>query len=180
MCAHRVAITGIGVISPYGGDAGQFFERLLAGESAVRHLHTDDLPKPLSTPFVGCTGFDPEATLGKPLALMMERFSQLGVAAAFQAWDQAGLPRQRIARNPHPAARPGGGAAVLRVFLDHDDFEAQVRSGHGGRQRARAGADDQQVAVFGGGPCSVHRLAHITPRKSVCAHRWGRRCRSRP
>jgi 3-oxoacyl-[acyl-carrier-protein] synthase II len=94
MCAHRVAITGIGVISPYGGDAGQFFERLLAGESAVRHLHTDDLPKPLSTPFVGCTGFDPEATLGKPLALMMERFSQLGVAAAFQAWDQAGLPRQ--------------------------------------------------------------------------------------
>ena len=70
MCAHRVAITGIGVISPYGGDAGQFFERLLAGESAVRHLHTDDLPKPLSTPFVGCTGFDPEATLGKPLALL--------------------------------------------------------------------------------------------------------------
>jgi 3-oxoacyl-[acyl-carrier-protein] synthase II len=94
MRAHRVAITGIGVISPYGGDARDFFERLLAGESAVRHLVTDDLPRLLSTPFVSCLGFAPEVALGKPLALMMERFAQLGVAAAFQAWDQAGLPRQ--------------------------------------------------------------------------------------
>jgi 3-oxoacyl-[acyl-carrier-protein] synthase II len=94
MRAHRVAITGIGVISPYGGDARDFFERLLAGESAVRHLVTDDLPRLLSTPFVSCLGFAPEVALGKPLALMMERFAQLGVAAAFQAWGQAGLPRQ--------------------------------------------------------------------------------------
>lgn len=94
MCAHRVAITGIGVVSPYGGDVGDFFERLLAGESAVRLLQTEAPPRSISTPFVGCVGFDPEAALGKPLALMMERFAQLGVTAAFQAWDQAGLPRK--------------------------------------------------------------------------------------
>lgn len=94
MVAHRVAITGIGVISPYGGDARDFFERLLAGESAVSLLQTESPPRSISTPFVSCTGFDPEAALGKPLALMMERFAQLGVAAAFQAWDQAGLPRK--------------------------------------------------------------------------------------
>ena len=95
MRLHRVAITGIGVISPYGGDARDFFERLLAGESAVRHLLvTQDLPRPMSHPFVSCAGFDAEAALGKPLALMMERFAQLGVAAAFQAWEQAGLPRR--------------------------------------------------------------------------------------
>ena len=94
MGLHRVAITGIGVISPYGGDARDFFERLLAGESAVRLLQTEAPPRPMSTPFVSCTGFDPEATLGKPLALMMERFAQLGMSAVFQAWDQAGLPRQ--------------------------------------------------------------------------------------
>lgn len=94
MRAHRVAITGLGVISPYGGNDTDFFERLLAGESAVRHLLTDDVPRPLSVPAVGCTAFDPEALLGKPLALMMERFAQLGTAAAFLAWAQAGLPRQ--------------------------------------------------------------------------------------
>ena len=97
MQARRVAITGIGVISPYGGDLNHFFERLLAGESAVSHLLTEDLPRPLSTPFVSCRGFDAEATLGKPLALMMERFAQLGTAAAFLAWEQAGLARQPAA-----------------------------------------------------------------------------------
>jgi 3-oxoacyl-[acyl-carrier-protein] synthase II len=94
MQARRVAITGIGLISPFGGDLGDFFERLLAGESGVRHLLTDDLPRPLSTPFVSCQGFEPEVALGKPLAMMMERFAQLGTAAAFQAWAHAGLPRQ--------------------------------------------------------------------------------------
>lgn len=94
MSQRRVAITGLGLVSPYGGDLGDFFTRLCAGESAVRHLLTDDLPRPLSIPFVSCPAFSPEATLGKPLAGMMDRFAQLGMAAAFAAWDDCGLPRQ--------------------------------------------------------------------------------------
>ena len=93
MAQRRVAITGLGLVSPYGGDLEDFFARLLAGESAIRHLLTDDQPRPLSMPFVGCPGFDPDAVLGKPLASMMDRFAQLGVAAAFAAWQDAGLTR---------------------------------------------------------------------------------------
>lgn len=93
MTQRRVAITGMGLVSPYGGGLDAFFEALLAGRSAVRHLLTDDLPRPLSMPFVNCTGFDPGGVLGKPLAMMMERFAQLGVAAAFDAWKDAGLAR---------------------------------------------------------------------------------------
>lgn len=93
MSQRRVAITGLGLISPYGGDLADYFTRLLAGESAVRYLLTDDLPRPLSIPFVSCPGFDPDAVLGKPLASMMDRFAQLGMAAAFAAWDDAGLTR---------------------------------------------------------------------------------------
>lgn len=91
---RRVAITGLGVISPYGGDIADFFERLVAGESAIRHLRTEDVPRPLSIPFVNCPGFDAAAVLDKPLMLTMERFAQLGMAAAFMAWDQAGLSRR--------------------------------------------------------------------------------------
>lgn len=91
---RRVAVTGLGLVSPYGGDLDDFFARLLRGESALRHLHTDDEPQPLSMPFVGCPGFDAQAALGKQLALMMERFAQLGVAAALHAWSDAGLARQ--------------------------------------------------------------------------------------
>jgi len=94
MDRRRVAITGIGLVSPYGGDLPDFFARLVAGESAIHHLLTDDLPRPLSIPFVACPGFDPDSVLGKPLAAMMDRFAQLGMAAAFAAWDDCGLPRR--------------------------------------------------------------------------------------
>ena len=93
MNPRRVAITGLGLVSPYGGDLADFFARLAAGESAIRHLSTDDSPQPLSMPFVSCPGFDPDAALGKPLASMTDRFAQLGTAAAFAAWEDAGLPR---------------------------------------------------------------------------------------
>lgn len=91
---RRVAITGLGLVSPYGGNLSDFFSRLCAGESAIRHLLTDDQPRPLSIPFVSCPGFDADASLGRPLAAMMDRFSQLAMAAVFSAWDDAGLPRQ--------------------------------------------------------------------------------------
>jgi 3-oxoacyl-[acyl-carrier-protein] synthase II len=94
MSPRRVAITGLGLVSPYGGDADHFFEQLLAGRSAVCHLVTDDVPRPLAMPFVSCTAFDPDQALGKPLASMMERFAHLGVAAAFAAWAEAGLERR--------------------------------------------------------------------------------------
>ncbi len=93
MNQRRVAITGLGLVSPYGGDLADFFTRLTAGESAIRYLATDDPPRPLSMPFAGCPSFDPEAALGTPLASMMDRFAQLGMAGAFAAWDHAGLAR---------------------------------------------------------------------------------------
>jgi 3-oxoacyl-[acyl-carrier-protein] synthase II len=93
MTQRRVAITGLGIISPYGGDLPDFFARLLAGESAVHFLHTDDIPRPLAIPFVSCHGFNPDEALGRPLAGMMDRFAQLGTAAAFNAWADAGLSR---------------------------------------------------------------------------------------
>jgi 3-oxoacyl-[acyl-carrier-protein] synthase II len=94
MMARRVAVTGLGVVSPYGSGVDDFFDQLLAGRSAVTLLQTEDRPKPLSMPFVRCAGFDAVQALGKPLAGMMDRFAQLGVAAAFDAWQDAGLSRQ--------------------------------------------------------------------------------------
>ena len=90
---RRVAITGLGLISPYGGGLDDFFTRLVNGQSAIQHLLTDDEPRPISMPFVGCPGFDAQAELGKPLALMMERFAHLGLVAALRAWADAGLEK---------------------------------------------------------------------------------------
>ncbi|MFZ2971919.1 MAG: beta-ketoacyl-[acyl-carrier-protein] synthase family protein [Ferribacterium limneticum] len=99
MSQRRVAITGLGLVSPYGGDLTDFFSRLCAGQSAVGYLLTDDVPRPLSMPFVSCPAFDPDVALGKPLASMMDRFAQFAMAAAFSAWDDAGLPRKNEAES---------------------------------------------------------------------------------
>jgi 3-oxoacyl-[acyl-carrier-protein] synthase II len=95
MITHRrVAVTGLGLVSPFGGGVDHFFEQLMAGKSAVRYLTTDDKPRSLAMPFVTCQGFDPQQRLGKPLASMMERFAHLGLAAAFDAWADAGFERR--------------------------------------------------------------------------------------
>ncbi|KXB29638.1 3-oxoacyl-ACP synthase [Dechloromonas denitrificans] len=107
MSQRRVAITGLGLVSPYGGDLADFFGRLLAGESAVRFLQTDDIPRPLAMPFVSCPAFDAEASLGRPLAGTMDRFAQLGTAAAFSAWADAGLACGQPAENGENRERWG-------------------------------------------------------------------------
>ena len=91
---RRVVVTGLGIVSPFGTDVADFHARLMRGDSAVRHYTTEDKPRALSLPAVWCDTFDADSTLGKPLAGTMDRFSQLGVAAAFGAWTDAGLSRK--------------------------------------------------------------------------------------
>lgn len=123
MKQRRVAITGIGLISPYGGDVEDFFVRLCAGESAVHHLLTDDRPRPVSMPFVSCPGFDADAALGRPLAILMDRFCQLATAAAFKAWDEAGFSRARNGQDRGQwgcswGSSLGGALAIERAYRE--------------------------------------------------------------
>jgi 3-oxoacyl-[acyl-carrier-protein] synthase II len=91
MSGRRVVVTGIGLVSPFGGDAADFFERLLAAESAVRFYESADVPRPLAIPAVRCNRFDVDGVLGRALAGTMDRFSQLGAGAALAAWRDAGF-----------------------------------------------------------------------------------------
>jgi len=91
MVQCRVAVTGLGLVNPFGGDLEDFFSHLLKGQSAIRLLTNDDPAGPLKIPALQCHDFDPMSSLGKPLAHTMDRFSQLGATAAFSAWQDAGL-----------------------------------------------------------------------------------------
>lgn len=88
---RRVAVTGVSIIDPQGGSTQDFFERILLGQSSITFFQNDELPKPVASPALNCAGFSAERTIGKALASSMDRYSQLGVAAVFDAWLMAGL-----------------------------------------------------------------------------------------
>ena len=76
-----VVVTGRGVVSPVGEGAGAFFDALLAGRGGV----TDEGVAP-------CADFDPEVAMTPKEARRADRFTQLAVAAAQSATEQANLP----------------------------------------------------------------------------------------
>jgi 3-oxoacyl-[acyl-carrier-protein] synthase II len=90
---RRVAVTGIGMVSPFGGDTDDFFTRILSGESAARLYQHPTSPSPLAQPAVVCAQFDAEKAIGRAISHVADRYSQLGVAAALSAWDDAALAR---------------------------------------------------------------------------------------
>lgn len=96
---HRVAITGLGIVDPFGIGLDNFFDKLCKGVSCVQHYVTDDKPTPINMPAVLCDQFDSIAKLGKPLTNSMDRHAQLGVSAAFDAWEQAGFDRSVVSSN---------------------------------------------------------------------------------
>ncbi|MET4574941.1 beta-ketoacyl-[acyl-carrier-protein] synthase family protein [Ottowia thiooxydans] len=97
---HRVAVTGLGIVNPFDAEGApasdgvtDFFQRVAGGQSAISLYETEDIPRAISVPAVQCAAFRPDLRLGKALSTMMERFAQLGVAASFDAWKDAGFDR---------------------------------------------------------------------------------------
>jgi 3-oxoacyl-[acyl-carrier-protein] synthase II len=89
--ASDPVITGIGAVTPLGNDVPTTWRRLVAGESGVgpiTHFDASGLPTRIAGEV---KGFDAEELLGTKRARRSARFSQLAVAAAREAFADAGL-----------------------------------------------------------------------------------------
>jgi 3-oxoacyl-[acyl-carrier-protein] synthase II len=121
--SRRVAVTGVGLVSPFGGDAEDFFTHLMLGESAIRLYRHPTSPSPLAQPAMRCPQFNAESVLGPSLASMTDRFSQLGIAAALAAWENAGLPREEKASHDEYGVSWGTGVGGTLTFENgYTDF----------------------------------------------------------
>lgn len=88
---ERVFVTGMGVVSPLGCSVPEFWERLLAGESAVRSLEGTSFSGMETRIGAALWGYDESQHFDSKEARRMSRSSQLGVVAAGQAISQAKL-----------------------------------------------------------------------------------------
>lgn len=90
----RVAITGVGAVSPAGGDALSTWQAVRDGVSAIGPLDCPRSERLNVTIAAQVRDFAPETLLPPKRAAMMDRFSQFAVVAARQALDHSGLDRE--------------------------------------------------------------------------------------
>ena len=88
--SRRVMITGLGAVSGLGLNAHAFWDKLKAGQTAIKPL---DPPIERVKISIGATvpDFDPESYFTADELSILDRFSQLAVIAAREAVDDAGL-----------------------------------------------------------------------------------------
>ncbi|MDR0761175.1 MAG: beta-ketoacyl-ACP synthase II [Treponema sp.] len=87
----KVVVTGMGVLCPIGNSAAEFKDALIAGKSGIARITQFD-PEGFDSQIAGeVKNFSPADWMDKKDVRKMCRFTQLAVAAARQALEQAGL-----------------------------------------------------------------------------------------
>src|SRR5690349_13482964 len=92
MTSRRVVVTGMGLVTPLGNDVPTTWAGMVEGRSGVSTIAAFD-PSRLSVRFAGQVhDFDPTGVIDRKDQRRMDRYMQLGLVAAREAMDQAGLP----------------------------------------------------------------------------------------
>lgn len=91
MNVRRVAITGLGMVSPAGLSVDENFQNLLQGKSyvdTITHFDPTDFKVKIAAEILN---FDPTKYMPKPETDRMDRFAQLAVAAGTEAFQNANI-----------------------------------------------------------------------------------------
>ena len=98
---RRVFVTGVGLVSPHGNDPDEVFQRLYAGESAIRKIRSG-APEFDTEVLLAPAEFDPVDIIPKSQLFVMDRVAQMAVVSAHQALTRSGLLRDE--RGPESGA----------------------------------------------------------------------------
>jgi len=88
---RRVAITGLGIVSPLGIGITENWQNVVAGNSGIATLSHFDATGYPSTIAGEVKNFDVSKFISEKEARRMDRFIQLGIVAAMEAIEDAGL-----------------------------------------------------------------------------------------
>jgi 3-oxoacyl-[acyl-carrier-protein] synthase II len=89
---RRVVVTGMGMLTALGNDVASTWAGLVAGRSGIAPITAFD-PSRVGSRIAGeVKGFDPSGVIDRKDMRRMDRYIQLGLVAAREAMDRAGLP----------------------------------------------------------------------------------------
>ena len=115
---RRVAITGLGCVTPLGSGAAAFLDGLRAGRSGVRHITLFD-PAELPVRIAAeAAGFDPAAHVPAKDARHVSRVVPMAIAAAGEALASAGIDADRLSLDERRriAVLLGSGGGPVEFF----------------------------------------------------------------
>ena len=88
---RRVAITGIGVVSPVGNNAGEFWDSLAAGRPGIGPISKVDTADLRFKNAAQVKGFDAADHFDERAMMMLDPFAHFGIAAAREAISDSGV-----------------------------------------------------------------------------------------
>src|ERR1051326_130757 len=91
MMQHRVAITGLGIISALGNNLGEAWESMRSGKSGIAPIQLVDTANLRFKNGAEVHGYDPAAHFQSGEISLLDRFAQFAVIAARQALADSGI-----------------------------------------------------------------------------------------
>ncbi|MBY0404931.1 MAG: beta-ketoacyl-ACP synthase II, partial [Cyanobacteria bacterium] len=93
---RRVVVTGLGAITPCGITVEKFWDALVKGQSGIDYITLIDTTHQSCKIAGEIKDFKPEDYMDKKDARRMDRFMQLAMVAALEAYEDAGLSRDTV------------------------------------------------------------------------------------
>jgi 3-oxoacyl-[acyl-carrier-protein] synthase II len=116
--AHRVVVTGLGLVTPVGTDVDATWQAMLAGTPGAAPITKFD-PQKLSVRFAcEVKGFDPLLYIDRKEARRYDLFAQFALAAAHQAVTQAGL-EGKVPSPDRTGVIIGSGIGGMQTYEDN-------------------------------------------------------------
>ena len=122
MKGRRVAVTGIGIVSPIGNDRETAWQNLIAGKSGVTRISKFDPSDQACRIAAEVNGFVDADVFEKRLARRTDLFIRYGIKAAAEALEDAGLDKELSCNPDRAGALIGSGIGGLPTIEQGQDM----------------------------------------------------------
>ena len=116
---NRVVVTGMGAVTPLGNNAVDFWQGIKEGKCGIGPITAFDITNFKSTLAAEVKGFNPEDYMDKKEAKRMDRYCQFGMAAAEEAYKDAGLDTATFDRDRFGVIVGSGIGGLLTIEDQH-------------------------------------------------------------